>query len=253
MKLALTTTLLAFVTLGLQAAKDDKLPAIPKEKEGRWGIYSYDDAKKEALKKKQPIAFLVSDERAEEASEKEAALRAFWGVAKDSTMVVVASRLLGEAKTRLGDTVHGAITSKDMGKSLPRLVVMDQTGEKLLGAMNTEQIMAADEKAMKAFSKQMDEYNKDPSKAPAPTVATPATPATPAPAPAAAGPIAIKDGKPENWTNAQGRVIQATLVEVNGDTATLLLANGTKAPVSVATLSPDSQKRVEELKAASAK
>lgn len=260
MKSALITTLLACAASALWAAKDDKLDPIPKEKEGRWGIYSYAEAKEEAAKKKRPIAFLVQDERAEEASEKEAALKAYWGVAKDCTMVVVTSRLMNEAKERLGATVHGSITA--MGKTLPKLLVMDQTGEKLLGQMNTEQIMASDDKAMKAFSRQVEDFNKDPSKAPAPAAAPAATPEKPAApaaasttpaAPAAAGPLAIKDAKAENWTNAQGRTIQATLVEVNGDQATLLLANGTKAQVAVSSLSPDSQKRIEELKAASAK
>jgi hypothetical protein len=265
MKSVLITTLFAFAALGLQAAKDDKLPAIPKEKEGRWGIYSYTEAKEEAAKKKRPIGFVVSDERAEEASEKEAALKAYWGVAKDCTMLVVPSRILAEAKNRLGDTVYAAITSAAVGKPLPRLIVMNTTADKVLGHMSKDAIMAADEKAMKAFSKQMEDYNKDPSKVPATAAAAPAapapaapaaTPAAPAPAatpPAATGPVVIKDAKPENWTSAQGRTVQATLVEVSGDSATLLMADGRKVPVPVASLSAESQKRIEELKAASSK
>ena len=263
MKHAFLTSLFLLTALGLQAAKDDKLPAIPKEKEGRWGIYTFTEAKAEAVKKKRPIAFLVQDERAEEASEKEGASKAFWGVAKDCTMVVIPSRLVGEAKNRCGEAVFAALSNGDIGKGTPKLAVLDQTGEKYLGHMGKDAIIAADEKAFKAFAKQMEDFNKDPSKAPAPPAAaagkpaapaTAATPAAPAPAPAApSGPVTIKNGKPEGWTNTQGRTIQATLVEVNGDQATLLLPTGAKAQVPVSSLSPDSQKRVEELKAESLK
>jgi hypothetical protein len=256
--LLITATLTAFAACNLHA-KDEKAPAIPKEKEGRWGIYSYAEAKEEAAKKKRPIAYLVQDERAEEASEKEATNKAFWGVAKDCTMVVIPSRLVAEAKNRCGEAVFAALTTSDIGKDSPRMAVLDQTGEKYLGHMNKDALIAADEKVLKAFAKQVEDLNKDPSKAPALPVAAAAKPAAkpadapPAPAPATAGPVTIKDPKPENWTNAQGRTIQATLLEVNGDTAMLQLANGTKVPIGVSTLSADSQKRVEELKAASAK
>lgn len=269
MKAALITTLLALAASGLQAAKDDPLPKMPAEKEGRWGVYSFEDAKKEAAKKKRPIAFVVQEEGTEvEASVKEATLRGFWGMAKDCTMVLLSNRLLGEAKIRTTATAYAAITSAAMGKSYPRLVVTDSTGEKLLGQMTSSELIAADEKVMKTFSRQMEDYNKDPSKVPA-TAAAPAVPGAPATAPgapaapaptaagaapaAAAGPITIKDAKPENWTNAQGRTIQATLIEANGDQLTLLLANGTKVPIAQSTLAPVSQKRADELKAASAK
>lgn len=260
MKAALILTLLAFAAApGLQAAKDDPLPKIPAEKEGRWGIYSFEDAKKEAAKKKRPIAFVVQEEGPEvELSVKEAVLRGYWGVAKDCTMVLLSNRLLGEGKNRISATAYAGITSPAMGKTYPRLVVTDSTGEKLLGHMTSDQLIGADEKVMKAFSRQMEDYNKDPSKVPATAAAAPAAPAAPgapaatAPVPAA-GPVAIKDAKPESWTNAQGRTIQATLVEANGDQLTLLLPNGQKVPISQATLAPDSQKRAEALKAASAK
>lgn len=278
MKAALITILLALAASGLQAAKDEKFDPIPKEKEGRWGIYSFEDAKKEAAKKKRPIAFVVQEEGMEvEASVKEAVLRGYWGVAKDCTMVLLSNRLLGEGKTRISAAAYTGITSPAMGKAYPRLVITDSTGEKLLGQMTSTELIAADEKIMKTFSRQMEDYNKDPSKvpataaapaapaapgapaAPAAPAATPGAPASPAPAatgaaPAvAAGPVAIKDAKPENWTNAQGRTIQATLLEVSGDQAKLLLANGQKVDIGVATLSPASQKRIEELKAASTK
>jgi hypothetical protein len=65
--------------------------------------------------------------------------------------------------------------------------------------------------------------------------------------------VVIKDAKPEAWKSALGTTLQATLVEVSGDTATFLTADGRKIPVPVSSLAPDSQKRVEELKSASAK
>jgi hypothetical protein len=111
----------------------------------------------------------------------------------------------------------------------------------------------------------MKDTKKDPAKVAAAAAAKPAAPAAPAataattpaaPAatpPAAAGPVAIKGAQPEAWTSAQGTKIQATLLEVSGDSATLLMADGRKLPVPVSSLSPESQKRIEELKAASAK
>jgi len=262
MKPSILITILSFLGALVVTAKDEKAPTIPKEKEGRWGIYSYTEAKEEAAKKKRPIAFLVQDDRLkdEEPTEREANDRVFWGLSKECTMMVVPSRLIGEAKARCSETVFAALSMKSMAKDNSRLVVMDQTGEKILGVMNKDAIIAADEKSLKAFAKQMQEFNKDPSKAPVIADAAPAAPAAPAkgaaapaPAPAAMGPVAIKDAKPENWTNAKGQTIQATLLEVDGDSATLLLANGTKANVPVSSLAAASQKRVQELKDASAK
>ncbi|HSI63961.1 MAG TPA: hypothetical protein VLE43_12610 [Candidatus Saccharimonadia bacterium] len=268
MKSVYATTLILLAACGLQAAKDDKLDPMPKEKEGRWGIYSYAEAKEEAAKKKRPIAVLYQDERAEEASEKQAVLKTFWGVQKDASVLLVASRLASEAKARMPE-IYTALTSAEAGKSLPRLVVMSQDGTIPLGIMTTEQIMATDEKGFKEFIKKMDEANKNPAAsklalttagakpaapaAPAtPAAATPGAPApTPAPATAPAGPVAIKDAKPESWTNAEGKAIQMTLVEVNGPQATFQLANGSKVPLDIAKLSDASKKRVEELAAAS--
>lgn len=266
MKKAYATTLfLLAATCALQgAAKEDALKPIPKEKEGRWGIYSYTEAKEEAAKKKRPIAVIYQDERAEEASEKAAVLKTFWGVQKDSTVLVVASRLAPEAKTRIPEA-YTALTSAEAGKSLPRLVVMSQDGTIPLGIMTTEQIMASDEKAFKEFSRKMEEANKNPSaskltlttpgaKPAAPAPAAPATPATASTTPAAAapaGPVAIKDPKPENWTSAEGKAVQMTLVSVNGTEATFQMANGKTVPLDVSKLSDASKKRVEELVAAS--
>lgn len=262
MKAALATSLL-LAAFSLQAAKDDKLAPIPKEKDGRWGVYSFAEAKEEAAKKKRPIALIVQDERAEEASEKEAVLRAFWGLAKDCTMVMVTSRLINEAKERIGGGAHAALTSADMGKGLPRLVVMDQTSEKFLGMMTSDQLIAADEKAMKAFSRQVEDLNKDPSKAPPPPASAAAKPA-PAPATAAkadapaapataTGPVIIKEPKPDSWTNAQGVAIQAAVTEISADKVVFQMANGSKVPYDISNLSEASKKHLEELKAANSK
>jgi hypothetical protein len=267
MKSALTTTMIVFGALGLLGAKDDPAPAIPKEKAGRWGIYSHTEAQEEATKKKRPIVYLVHDERAEEASEKEAANKAFWALAKDCTIVVVPSRLIGEAKNRCGETVYAAISSKEIGKGSPRLAVMDQAGGKLLGQMDKDTIINTDDKAFKVFARQMEDFNKDPSKVPA-TAAAPAAPASPTAAPAApaapapatattpaapAGPVTIKGGTVEAWKSAQGTTIQATLTQVTADTATLVTADGRTLSVPLASLAAESLQRVEALKAASAK
>ncbi|QIE99962.1 hypothetical protein [Roseimicrobium sp. ORNL1] len=268
MKYAYATTLfLLAATCALQgAAKDDALKPIPKEKEGRWGIYSYTEAKEEAGKKKRPIAVIYQDERAEEASEKAAVLKTFWGVQKDASVLLVASRLAPEAKTRIPEA-YTALVSAEAGKSLPRLVVMSQDGTIPLGIMTTEQIMASDEKGFKEFIKKMDEANKNPSAsklalttpgakpaapAPAAPAATPgAAPTTPGAPAAPAGPVAIKDPKPESWTSAEGKAVQMTLVSVNGSEATFQMANGKTVPLDVSKLSDASKKRVEELVTAS--
>lgn len=266
MKYAYATTLfLLAATCALQgAAKDDDLKPIPKEKEGRWGIYSYTEAKEEAGKKKRPIAVIYQDERAEEASEKAAVLKTFWGVQKDSSVLLVASRLAPEAKTRIPEA-YVALTSAEAGKSLPRLVVMSQDGTVPLGIMTTEQIMASDEKGFKEFIKKMDEANKNPSAskltlttpgakpaAPAAPAASPgAAPAAPGAPAAPAGPVAIKDPKAESWTSAEGKAVQMTLVSVNGTEATFQMANGKTVPLDVSKLSDASKKRVEELVTAS--
>ncbi len=261
MKTSLLLSLFSVAAFSLHAAPadKDKIPAIPKENEGRYGVYSFEDAKKEALKKKQPIAFIVQDEKTEEAAEKTAVLRAYWGMEKNATMVMITSRLMGEAKARLGDTVHAALNSAEAGKTLPRMIVMDQNATVALGVMTKDQLIVAEEKSLKAYSKEMDEANKNPAKAaaatpPAAPAATPAAPgAAPAPAPAApaaTGSVVIKDGKPDSWTNTQGVTIQATLLEVAADKVVFLMANGTKVDYPVVNLDAASKAKVDALKAA---
>ncbi|WP_147263518.1 hypothetical protein [Roseimicrobium gellanilyticum] len=259
MKYAYATTLLLLAaTCGVQAAKDDeKLPAIPGDGKGRYGVYTFADAKAEATKRKKPIAMIVQNDRTEEAAEKNAILKAYWGIEKDATMVMVTSRLMVEAKSRFTPESLEALSSAEAGKALPRLVVMNSDATVPLGVMSAEQIMAADEKAFKEFGKKMEDANKNPSGSKitlTPTGAKPAAPATPAataPGAAPAGPVAIKDPKAESWTNAEGRAVQMTLVSVNGTEATFKLADGRSLPLDVSKLSDASKKRVEELVAAS--
>jgi hypothetical protein len=256
-----TTLLLLAATCGLQAAKDDeKLPPIPKENAGRYGVFSMPEALEEAAKKKRPIVLILQDTREEEAAPKEAALKAFWGLQKDATMVVVSSTHVNVEKKRIGMPAYEALTSTEAGKKMPRLVVMNQDATIPLGVMDMEKIMATDEKAFKEFGKQMEEANKNPSgakitltpaggaKPAAPATAAATTPGAPA---APAGPVAIKDPKPESWTNAEGRAVQMTLVSVDGTAAKFKLADGREIPLDVSKLSDASKKRVEELVAAS--
>jgi hypothetical protein len=288
MKTALIATLLALVAAASLHAKDEVLPKIPEDKgemdggSKRWSVFSIEDAKKEALKKKRPIAFVVTDERAEEKAVKVAGPVLFWGLQKECTMVLLPSTTAGQWKDRLPPAAFAGLMDKALSKEMPKAVVTDQTAATVIGTIQANQVIGDEGgKAVKEFTKLMKETNKDPKKvaeaaaasaaaaaapakpaapaaapapgAPAAPAATAGTPTAPATAPpAAAGSVAIKDAKPENWTNAQNRTIQATLLEVNGDTATMLY-NGNKVSVPVTSLSPESQKRIEELKAASAK
>jgi hypothetical protein len=291
MKIALIATLLALVAAANLHAKDEVLPKIPEDKgemdggSKRWSVFSIEDAKKEALKKKRPIAFVVTDERAEEKAVKVAGPVLFWGLQKECTMVLLPSTTAGQWKDRLPPAAFAGLMDKALSKEMPKAVVTDQTAATVIGTIQANQVIGDEGgKAVKEFTKLMKETNKDPKKvaeaaaakpaapvapaaaapaAPAPTAAPGApaapttvatTPAAPAATPpAAAGPVAIKGAQAEAWTSAQGTKIQATLLEVNGDSATLLMADGRKLPVPVASLSPESQKRIEELKAASAK
>jgi hypothetical protein len=264
MKAITLLPLLTFAVLGLQAApKDEKLAAIPKESEGRWGIYSFEDAKKEALKKKQPIAFILNEERAEELAVIEGAKKAFWGLEKYATMVVLNSSTAGKWKTLLPEACYTAVSSKDLGKEYPKLVVVDQNCTVQLGKMSSDEIIKSDEKLMKEFGKSMDDANKNP---PAPTVAAapaapaaPATPATtvapamPADAAPAAGNVLVKDARADNWTNTEGRTISAAVLEIAPDKVVFQMANGSKVDYPIANLNDESKKRLEDLKAASVK
>jgi len=264
----LAATLL--VAAVIQAApKAGELPALPKEKEGRWGVYSFEDAQKEALKKKQPIAFIATSETPlQDASVEEAVKRVFWGLEKYASMVVLPSNTAGTWTTRLPSPAASALTSAALGKEFPKVVVIDQKGEVVLGTLTGAQSIDSDEKFMKDFGRRMDESNKKPpapgtvpAAAPAPAVTTaPPTPGAPATAAAApgvatpsAGVVAIKDAKADSWTNNEGRTIQATLLEAGPDKVVFLMANGNKIDYPVANLNEESRKKLEALKAASAK
>jgi hypothetical protein len=280
MKPALLITLFAFASAvgALQAAKDDKkLPDVPKtdgtELPGggkRWGVFSMEDAKKEAAKKKQPMAFVVLDERAEELAQKEANKTAFWGLEKECTMVVLPSGTKGQWKDRLPAAAYAGVTDKALGKEMPQVVVLDQTVATVIGTMGANAIIDGKEEKVKEFTKLMKETNKDPAKIaaaaaakPAAPAAEPAKPAAPGPAspgatPAAtapavvSGPVAIKEPKADNWTNAQGTAIQAAVTEITDDKVTFRMANGAMVPYDIANLSDESKKRLVELKAANA-
>jgi hypothetical protein len=240
-----------------------------------YGVFSFDKAKAEADKKKRPLVFLLTEERADEAaSEKAATNRSYWTFWEDAVVVVLRASTAGDW-SRLPDAAQKAVKSPDLGKEYPRLVGFDQAGETPLLGMKAAQIVADDEKALDKIAKSLKSANKTktasvefppPSLAeaakPAPAAppaakpgAPPAAPATPAPAvpPPAAVPavILIKGAAPENWTNVEGRTIQATLAEAGADKVVFLMPNGGRVDYDLAKLSDASKKRVEELKAAS--
>ena len=254
MKSKLILTLLATATVGLYAAKDEAAKAIPKE---AFGVYSFEDAQKQSAKKKDPIVFLLVNERTEDAKVEGAGKITYWGLEKDNTVVVLRPNSAGEWARRLPAALPAAMNAKDLGKEYPRLVAMDHTGSVVLTSVAAAKLIDGGEDAVKALNKEIKELAKNP---PKPTAAAPATtpgaaPATPAPAPAtgAAGSVAIQGAIAEGWTSSDGRTIQATLLEVAADKVVLQLANGSKVDVPLAKLNEASQKRAEELKAASSK
>lgn len=256
MKSKLILTLLATATVGLYAAKDEPAKAIPKE---AFGVYSFEDAQKQSAKKKDPIVFLLVNERTEDAKVEDAGKITYWGLEKDNTVVVLRPNSAGEWARRLPAALPAAMNAKDLGKEYPRLVAMDPTGSVVLTSVAAAKLIDGGEDAVKALNKEIKELAKNP---PKPTAAAPATtpgaaPATPgaAPAPAtgAAGSVAIQGATAEGWTSSDGRTIQATLLEVAADKVVLQLANGSKVDVPLAKLNEASQKRAAELKAASSK
>ncbi|TLD69286.1 hypothetical protein FEM03_18105 [Phragmitibacter flavus] len=240
---ALLFTLVA--GLSLQGLAEAEVKAIPKEKEGRWGVYTFDEAKEEAVKKKKPLAILVIDYRTEEESVKEANSRAFWGMEKDATMVVVMSNLMTAAKGRMGETLYGILTGPDLGKAYPKLMVTSSDAGVVLGKMTAEQLIAADEKAVKAFGTEMEVANKNPAAAAAASGAMTAA-STP-------GAVVIKTPVAAAWTNSGGQTIQAAVIAIAADKVVFQMPNGSKVDYPLANLDAASLKRVEELKAANAK
>lgn len=245
--------LLAITGFSLQplAAKDD-YKHFPKEKEGRWGAYTIAEAKEEATKKRKPLAFLIVDERTEETSVKQAGYKTFWSLEKDCTMVVVMSNLMAAAKTRVDEALYGAMTSADMGKGTPKLVIASSDGSVVLGKKTSEELMATEEKDLKAFAKEMDTANKNPSAAAAAMASS--TAANPGSASATAGgaAVVVKNPVAEAWTNTNGQTIQAAVVEIGSDKVVFQMPNGNRVDYPLANLDAASQKRVDDLKAANA-
>lgn len=289
MKLLLTSALtgallLAATTVQAATAKPVKPPAKGSAEkqappEDAFGVFSYDKAKAEAEKKKRPLVFLVSDERADDNAVKLATNKSYWTFWDDAVVVVLRNSTAGEW-SRLPDPVQKALKSPDLGKGYPKLVAFDDEATTPLLGMNSGQIVATDEKGMDKIAKALKtgSKTKTPSTdfpppslvaaAPAPAAAKPAVPATPgAPAtpaaapstpatPAAAAPavpavILIKGGQMENWTNTAGLTIQATLAEAGADKVVFAMPNGSRVDYDLAKLSEASKKRVAELKAAS--
>ena len=248
-----------------------------------YGVFSYEDAQKEAAKKKKPLAFLITDERADDPAVKNAGVKAFWALEDDAVVLVLRNSTAGEWK-RLPATVNAVLNSPDLGKEYPKFVATTEDASTLLAGMNSSTIIELDAKKFDKFGKELKKLNASkapsadyPPPAPAgakpPTPATPpgttvkpaekpdaspgtpAKPATPPPAPAPAptvpaGPVAIKNPQLENWTNAEGKAIQAKLLQVDGDKVTFEIG-GNPVPYEISKLSDASKKRVEELKSAS--
>ncbi|MEZ0388852.1 MAG: hypothetical protein ACAI34_17390, partial [Verrucomicrobium sp.] len=180
MKSTILTTLFIAASFGLQAAKNEPAKAIPKE---AFGVFSYEDAKKQSAKKKDPIVFLYINERTEDAKIEEAAKIAYWGLEKDNTIVVLRPSSTGEWKRRLPENMAAAINAKDLGKEYPRLVAMEYTGAVVLKSIAAGAIIDGGEDFVKGLNKELKELNKNPPKADAAPAAAPATPAAPAAAP----------------------------------------------------------------------
>ncbi len=239
-----------------------------------YGSFTFDDAQKDAVKKKKPLILIVTGlegganaDKDKAEAEKAAATKAFWAVEDDSVIVVLKGNNVA-SWSRLPELVQQGLKSAGLGKEYPKLLATTDDATKSLAGMTAENIKALSEKDFNKFGKELKKLNaaKTPStefapptaEAPKPETkpatppATPATTTTP-PAPAAAtGPVLIKDSASEAWTNSGGQAIQAKLLEVNGDQITFEMANGAKVPYAINKLSPASQKRVEELKAANA-
>ena len=240
-----------------------------------YGSFTFDDAQKDAVKKKKPLVLIVTGlegganaDKDKAEAEKAAATKAFWAVEDDSVIVILKGNN-SASWSRLPELVQQGLKSVGLGKEYPKLFVTTDDATKSLAGMTAENIKALSEKDFNKFGKELKKLNtaKTPStefpppaaEAPKPETkpatppATPATTTTTPPAPAAAtGPVMIKDSASEAWTNSGGQAIQAKLLEVNGDQITFEMANGTKVPYAINKLSPASQKRVEELKTANA-
>ncbi len=253
--------------------------ASTKVPDDAYGVYSMDDAVAEAAKKKKPLTYIVTDQRPDEPAVVQGTNKAYWMLRDDSVVVVLRNSTAAEWPKRLPEEAVKYLRAPDLGKEYPRLVVMNEDSTVALAGMDAGKIIELEEKELDKFGKEIKKLNvsKEPSAdhpppdlaaakpaatSPGTTVkvaekpgAPPGTPAKPGAAPAAAapaGPVAIKNPQSEAWTNAEGKAIQAALIEVNGD-AIVFEMGGNKVPYDLSKLSEASKKRVGELKAASLK
>lgn len=143
----------------LYAAKEEAAKAIPKE---AFGVYSFEDAQKQSAKKKDPIVFLLVNERAEDAKVEAAGKITYWGLEKDNTVVVLRPNSAGEWSRRLPAALPAAINAKDLGKEYPRVVVMDHTGSVVLTSVPAAKLIDGGEDAVKALNKEIKELAKNP-------------------------------------------------------------------------------------------
>lgn len=255
--------------------------AIP---QNSFGVYSYDEAQKEAAKKKKALAFIVTDERADDPAVKAAGAKAFWAIEDDAVVLVLRASTAAEWK-RLPPNIVAVLTSPDIGKEYPRLVVASEDAGMLLAGMNSSTVIGLDQKKFDKFGKELrklnaakaasEDYpppNPAPAKAPAtppgttvkpaekpgappgtPAKPTAVTPPAPAPAPVPSGPVVVKNPQAEDWTNADGKTIRAMVVEIDAEALTFQMPDGSKVIYEISKLSDASKKRAADLKAANAK
>jgi hypothetical protein len=268
---------------GFAAAAKPKTPAKPGDYKGlkhdkipsnAYGVFSFEDAQKEAVKKKKPLVLLYAEEEKDgDAALVAAGVKAFWALEDDAMVVVLHAKTAKEWK-RLPESIQAGMKSPDLGKVAPRLLAVTDDATTLLAGMASPAIAELDQKNFDKFGKEIKKLNAiktpsadypppnpaavaaaKPAATPPTTKVKPAVKADVPPVPAStavAGPVTIKNPQSEAWTNAEGKVIQAALVEVNGD-AIVLEMGGKKVPYDLSKLSEPSKKRVAELRAANAK
>src|SRR5262249_50376752 len=120
--------------------------------------FSYDDASKEAVKKKKALAFMITDERADDPAIKSAGLKLFWALEDDSVVIVLRASTAAEWK-RLPPNVTAVFNSPDLGKDYPKLVVTNDDATVLLAGMNSTTIVGLDAKALDKFGKELKKNN----------------------------------------------------------------------------------------------
>ena len=249
------------------AAKPPKPPAPGKASDTRvpdsaYGVYTMADAAAEAAKKKKPVTYIITDQQPDEPAVMKGTNKAYWMLQDDSVVVVLRNSTAGEWPKRLPETAVKFVKAPELGKEYPKLVVMNDDSTVALAGMTAGKIIGMDEKELDKFGKEIKKLNvgkevsadhppPNPEAKPAPAKSPGKADAPPVPAPAS-GPVAIKNPQAEAWTNAEGRVIQAALVEVNGASIVFDMG-GSKVPYDVSKLSEASKKRVEQLRAANAK